>query len=960
MEQQEYKAFFLSEVADVYEGLLRINLNNGETIRIEVKDRELIEIPLKDKWEDVLENVLEKTYPEDREKFYAGVKRDVLFQMESGSQKFLHFRSICKSSADDYRWYTAKIHVYNCGDYKVATIFAVDTTEDMLERRAMQKKSEHDELTYLYSRNKLNDMLKTKYQDLKSCGVMYFDVDKVRTTNDSQGHEKGDLLICKAAESIYFLENSNIHAYRYGGDEFLVVACNCSRQELADMEQRWREQLKILTKSSGVECSMSLGTAWSEAPLSVEELISRADMELNRHNEKESLEARRKNEQIQNRLNQLLNYLKEDYLSIHEIDLEQDSFFTLQVNTEKIKFEIPMEGCYSITNANVMNNIAAPEYKRDRVEVGRPEYLKQALAREKRIEFEFKIMAGENIWVRVTFQGVEYREGVPVKVLMTHSTIDQGKSQMLMQQKAISDAYEYAEAANTAKTEFLSRMSHDIRTPLNAIIGMTAIANMNCENPQQVRDCLNKIDVSSKHLLALINEVLDVNKIEAGKMELDCQNFKLSDLIENTVTMIRPQMRQHNHRFQVNMNDMVHEYLEGDIAKIQQVIINLLGNAVKYTPDGGNIRMNIRECKLSNPYYGEFEFIIEDNGIGMTEEFQKVLFEPFSRAEDKRISPVVGSGLGMTITRNIIRMMDGDIKVYSKINQGTQIIVTIHLKLQDVKEESPRELAGKKVLVVDDEPITREIAAVLLNDMGMECDSCASGKEALEMLKEKRRTGEFYFVVLMDWRMPEMDGVAASKEIRERFGKKPPIILMSSDDWEQTEAEARGAGINGFVSKPLFRSRLIENFKELLHSGKKKENTGVFSEKLDFNGKKILLAEDHPMNAEIIKRILETVGIEVCWAKNGREAVEMMKQSAEGEFSLVFMDIQMPEMNGYEAAAAIRILKRRDAENIPIVALTANAFMTDIAKANSASMNDHLSKPIEFPKLEEILRRYLL
>lgn len=565
-------------------------------------------------------------------------------------------------------------------------------------------------------------------------------------------------------------------------------------------------------------------------------------------------------------------------------------------------------------------------------------------------------------WRRTIYQCVEYQDEKPVKAIMYQLDIDQLKAEKLIQQQMVQDAYAYAESANVAKTEFLSRMSHDIRTPLNAIIGMTAIAGTQIDNQDRVQECLNKITVASKHLLMLINEVLDMSKIESGKLELQEDAFNLADLIDNMITMVLPQMKQYNHELQVNVINLKHEQVIGDSLRLQQAFINLLTNAMKYTPAGGDITINIKERLLENKAYGEYEFTFEDNGIGMTEDFQKVMFDPFTRAEDSRISKVTGTGLGMTITRNLIRMMDGDIHVESQVDQGTKFTVTIHLKLQNHDEELIQELIDLPVLIVDDDAITCESACITLMDIGMLGDWCTSGREAVKKVIERHETGQAYFAVILDWKMPDMDGIATARAIREAVGKDIPIILISAYDWSDIEQKAREAGINGFITKPLFKSRLINSFKEFLNKEQEdlKKMDTVFDSTVDFSGKTVLLVEDNELNAEIVREVLKMSGTQVEWVKNGKEAVEKVLCSEDGYYDMIFMDIQMPVMDGYQATKAIRASGRNDAQTIPIVAMTANAFIEDISRAKKAGMTEYVTKPVDFVQLEQIMREFLL
>ena len=527
--------------------------------------------------------------------------------------------------------------------------------------------------------------------------------------------------------------------------------------------------------------------------------------------------------------------------------------------------------------------------------------------------------------------------------------------------KALREAYEAAERASKAKTEFLSNMSHDIRTPMNAIVGMTAIAGANIDSQDRVVDCLSKITQSSRHLLSLINEVLDMARIESGKITLVEEDFNLSELCENLVSMIKGEADLHEHQFNVHINKIEHEDVCGDSMRIQQLVINILSNAVKYTPNGGKIDFTISEIPTSSAGLGCYQFVVEDNGIGMTKEFQKVLFEPFSRADDKRTSKIQGTGLGMTIARNFAQMMNGDIKVKSAPGKGSRFTITIFLKQQNKGIGPIEELIDLPVLVVDDDRNCCETTVALLNEIGIDGEWVTSGAEAVERTVERYERDDNYFAIIIDWKMPGMDGIETTRQIRKRVGNDVTIIILSAYDYAEIEQEARDAGVDEFISKPLFRSRLTATLKNIVQ-GKPSAAARHYLEDIsscDFSGKRILLVEDNELNREIAQEIISMTGAEVETAENGKDAVGMMSAAKKEYYDLVFMDIQMPVMNGYEATAAIRSLRRPEGKTIPIVAMTANAFAEDILLAKNAGMNEHISKPLEMTRLREVLRRWL-
>ena len=547
-----------------------------------------------------------------------------------------------------------------------------------------------------------------------------------------------------------------------------------------------------------------------------------------------------------------------------------------------------------------------------------------------------------------------------VKALLASMDVSQEKKAEIESHKALKEAYRAAENASRAKTEFLSNMSHDIRTPMNAIVGLTAIAGANIESQDRVVECLGKITKSSRHLLGLINEVLDMARIESGRISLAEEDFSLPELVDNLLTLTKPAIDEHKHQLEVHVEHIEHEAVCGDSLRIQQVFVNLMSNAVKYTPDGGNITLTIKEKPNGFSELGCYEFSIEDNGIGMTPEFQKIMFEPFSRADDHRTTKVQGTGLGMAIARNIVNLMNGDIQVESAPNKGTKITVTVYLKLQENEKEQEKELLDLPVLVVDDDKTCCESTVATLQEIGIAGEWVLTGKEAVERCYARHETNSDYFAVILDWKMPKMDGIATARKIRERVGEDVMIIILTSFDFSEIEEEARAAGVNAFMAKPLFRSRLTATLRQFT-SGKKEENARNYLEdfaKENYAGKRILLVEDNELNREIATEIIGMTGVTIDSAENGKIAVEKVMEAPEKWYDLIFMDIQMPIMNGYEATAAIRALAGSRGK-VPIIAMTANAFAEDVQLAKNTGMNEHIAKPLDLNKLNDVLKRWL-
>ena len=570
------------------------------------------------------------------------------------------------------------------------------------------------------------------------------------------------------------------------------------------------------------------------------------------------------------------------------------------------------------------------------------------------------LLDGEYHYIQLRIAYVHEADGSCAVVIGTRNVDDLIKKER-QQEMALRAAYDAAEAASKAKTDFLSNMSHDIRTPMNGIIGMTAIAASHIDDRERLMDSLQKITQASKHLLSLINEVLDMSKIESGKVELIEEEFNLSDLIDNLLSMTNSQIEEHHHELFVNISGVIHEKVVGDSLRIQKVFTNLMSNAVKYTPDGGKICLTISEKNCNQPKVACFEFVFEDNGIGMSEEFVKHIFEPFVRAQETGMEKIQGTGLGMTISRNIVRMMGGDIQVESTLGKGSRFIVTIYLKLQNEIITDYQKFVNLDVLVADDDAVSLESCVGMLCDLGMKAEGVSSGLEAVKQVIVHHEQKRDYFACIIDWKMPDMDGIETTRTIRKVVGPNVPIIIISAYDWSDIEQESRKAGANAFISKPIFRSKLERTFGSLLNQ---EEAEVVISPldtlgELDYSKYRVLLVEDNELNAEIAEEILGNTGITVDHVWNGVEAVDRMGECEDGYYDLIFMDIQMPKMNGYDATRAIRSMKRNYCRQIPIVAMTANAFAEDVHSAKTVGMNEHIPKPLELKVLIRTLQKWL-
>ncbi len=527
------------------------------------------------------------------------------------------------------------------------------------------------------------------------------------------------------------------------------------------------------------------------------------------------------------------------------------------------------------------------------------------------------------------------------------------------QMEALNEARKEAQHANRAKSEFLSNMSHDIRTPMNAIVGMTAIATTNINDTQQVQNCLKKISLSSKHLLGLINDVLDMSKIESGKMNLNVDQVSLREVMDSIVSIVQPQVKAKRQRFEVSIHDISSENICCDSVRLNQVLLNLLSNAIKFTPEGGLITVSLHEtASPKGENWVRIHLRVKDNGIGMTPEFQKIIFESFAREDNARVHRTEGTGLGMAITKYIIDMMGGTIELNSELGKGTEFFVTLDMEKADIQEEEMI-LPSWNMLVVDDDRQLCESAVSSLEGIGIRADWTLDGQTAVRMVEERHQKRDDYHIILLDWKLPDIDGIETARRIRRAVGQELPILLISAYDWSEIEEEARAAGIDGFISKPLFKSTLFYGLKPFVGQQVPGEQTPPPTHReVSFAGRRILVAEDNELNWEIAHELLSEMDMELDWAENGKVCAEKFGASPVGYYDAILMDLRMPVMTGYEATEAIRAMQRPDAD-IPIIAMTADAFAEDAKKCLECGMNAHIAKPIDIKDVARELERYM-
>ncbi len=525
----------------------------------------------------------------------------------------------------------------------------------------------------------------------------------------------------------------------------------------------------------------------------------------------------------------------------------------------------------------------------------------------------------------------------------------------------LADALTQAQNSNRARTAFFSSMSHEIRTPMNGIMGMTNIALKNLDDREKTESCLNKIMAASEHLLGLINEVLDMSRIESGKLSLKEENVNLPSLIANLVSFIKPDMDKKNQVLYMKSPVLEHDTVLSDTLHLQKILLNLLSNAVKYTQEGGEIRLMITENPMDADTIG-MRFVVADNGIGMSPEFLECIFKPFERAEDSRMSQVTGTGLGLAITKSIVDMMGGSIRVESRKNKGSRFTVDIPLKLPVQPEQPEQEipdLTQYSALVVDDDQDACEGICLILQEIGIRARWVLNGPEAVKQAWDAHVMKKDYGMLIVDMKMPGMDGLETARQIRKRLGSKTPILLLSAYDWECVKDEAVLIGINGFLTKPIFKNELLGQLAYFFQGRKNKTEESAPEDWENLNGVSILAAEDNELNREIIVELLESHGAVVDTAGNGKEALDAYLNSSPGYYRLILMDVHMPEMNGLEATKAIRDSGRPDAATVPVIAMTADVFKEDIRRCREAGMDAHIGKPVELDKLFSTLQRFL-
>lgn len=628
---------------------------------------------------------------------------------------------------------------------------------------------------------------------------------------------------------------------------------------------------------------------------------------------------------------------------------------------------IPEEGSYTKFLEEILSDSIMQEYQgqlREKLDLF---YIKKTLNKEKLTEIDrsyyvdYKsIREEQRRWCRASVVIVDLCEdGSPKHVLVLFKDITKQKEKDMEYQRTLKEAYQLAERANQAKTTFLNNMSHDIRTPMNAIIGFTSLAATHINEKERLKDYLGKIMTSSNHLLSLINDVLDMSRIESGKVKIEESPCSIPVVMHDLRNILQTDIKAKRLDFFIDTVDVVDENVICDKLRLNQILLNCMSNAMKYTKAGGTVGLRIIQKGHCAEGYADYDFVVKDNGIGMSEEFAEHIFEPFTREETSTVSRIPGTGLGMAITKNIVDMMGGTIKVKSELGVGSEFTISLRFKTteQNGKRGVIKELNGFRALVADDSMDSCASVEKMLRTIGLRPEWTTSGKEAIFRARYAAQENDPFQVYIIDWLMPDMNGIEVVRRIRMEIGNEVPIIILTAYDWADIEQEAREAGVTAFCAKPLFVSELYDVLQNASRPVKTKDKTILEVEA--FKGKEILLVEDVELNREIAETILIEAGFHVNCVEDGKQAVDYMESEKGDMIDLILMDVMMPVMDGYEATQKIRQLEDKTKADIPIIAMTANAFEEDAKAAIKAGMNAHMAKPIRIESLYKIIEQYL-
>ena len=901
-------------------------------------------------------------HPDD----YNAVSRNLKEQISRGDTDYLEYRIIRKDGAvrwvDDYGHYT-ETEAYGGIFY----VFISDITDKREQIEAENRRLAEE----VQSAAKLADLMVSAASLLSNMPAMSF----------SKDAETGAYLACNqpfaeyahkaSPEEVVGLTDFDIFdpatAAHFAEDDKKALSMDEPYIFFEDVPDaagttiRNLQTTKLKFKdASGRMCTMGMCVDVTEIARMKSSEAKQQEMEKRLELQEELLEEQRQRAQQDS----MIVALSSDYRSVYYVDLDRDEAVCYQ---EDRRFaEAPSAGehfPYLRDFTAFAANHVAESYRDGFLQFIRPDNIRRELMKQPVIAYRFlELRDGIETYSMLRMAGVRHIEDRTDHLVhaigVGFTDIDEEMRQSMMQQQALVEALAAAEEANKAKTAFLSNMSHEIRTPMNAIIGLDSLALRNDSLPAETVEYLEKIGGSARHLLGLINDILDMSRIESGRLVLRKEEFSFRNMLEQINTMVMSQCGEKGLKYECTVIGGVSDYYIGDDMKLKQVLINILSNAIKFTDAPGTVSLSVERTAIFEDQ-STLKFVVKDTGIGMDLSFLPKIFDSFSQENSSRSSKYGSTGLGMAITKNIVELMNGTISVESEKGVGSEFTVFVTLKNCEHTVDTASYIKPKdmRVLVVDDEEVAAEHARIVLDEVGIKADTCLSGEDALHTLELAYTKHEPYNLVLLDWKMPEMDGLEVARKIRARYDKETTVIILTSFNWDEIVDEALHIGVDSFLAKPLFASNVIDEFERIA----RKNNMGLFREKrrAELKGRHILLAEDMLINAEIMKEILHIRQLHIDHAENGRLALEMFQQSDIGQYDAILMDVRMPEMDGLEATAAIRALDREDARTVPIIAMTANAFDEDVQRSLQVGMNAHLSKPVEpehlYQTLEELI-----
>ena len=901
-------------------------------------------------------------HPDD----YDSVDEALKDQIERGDNDYLEYRIIRKDGS--IRWVDDHGHFTETEAYGgIFYVFISDITDKRIQREE-EKKLLMEEVQ---SAAKLADLMASVASLLSNMPAMSF----------SKDAKTGEYLACNqtfaeyahkaSPEEVVGLTDFDIFdpetAKHFVEDDKKAIEMDEPYVFFEDVPDAKGTQIRNLQttklkfiESSGRVCTLGMCVDVTEIARMKSSEAKQQEMEKRLELQEQLLEQQRQRAQQDS----MIVALSSDYRSVYYVDLDQDEAVCYQDDRRvKNKHSVGDRFEYLKSFTDFANTYVAESFREGFLQFIKPDNIRRELLKQPVISYRFlELCDGQETYSMLRMAGVRHIEDRPDHLVhaigVGFTDIDEEMRKSMAQQQTLVDALSAAEEANKAKTAFLSNMSHEIRTPMNAIIGLDSLALRNESLPRETREYLEKIGDSARHLLGLINDILDMSRIESGRFILRKEEFSFRNMLEQINNMVMSQCEEKGLKYGCSVLGGVNDYYIGDDMKLKQVLINILSNAIKFTDAPGTVSFTVERTAVYEDQ-STLKFVIKDTGIGMEPSFIPKVFDSFSQENSSRNNKYGSTGLGMAITKNIVEFMNGTISVESQKGVGSEFTVIVTLKNSEHTADLTSYIKPKdmRVLVVDDEEVAAEHARIVLDDAGIKADTCLSGEECLHMLELAHTKHEPYNLVLLDWKMPEMDGLDVARQIRAKYDKTTTVIILTSFNWDEIIDEALHIGVDSFLAKPLFASNVIDEFERIA----RKNNMGLFKERrrADLKGRHILLAEDIIINAEIMKEILGIKEVKLDHAENGKVALDMFMASKPYYYDAILMDVRMLEMDGLEATAAIRALDRKDAQTIPIIAMTANAFDEDVQRSLQVGMNAHLSKPVEsehlYLTLEELI-----